>query len=213
MNAATKQQILSFYAANKAAIDDFAAYMGIPPLWAVAVFQLESSLNPKAKNSIGAVGLNQMMPSTLADYNLTPTQYQNFSVAQQLGVMKKFFKPIAGKVKRAGDLYLYNLYPAAVIQNWPFNYPIGKNGELAKRYGVSLDKIYDQNAGLDFNKDGELTRQDVTDLFETRYDEVVSGNFFFPGPSNRLQNKLAGVADSVVSPYPGYLSGFKNKVA
>lgn len=196
MNAQTKAQILNFYTANKAAVDDLAQYLSVPPLWLVSAFQLESSLNPQAINSIGAVGLNQMLPSTLAQWGITPEQYRNGGVAYQLQVMKKFFAPIKGLVKRAGDLYLFNLYPAAIIKNYAMDYPIGKDEDFNTRYGVTLNKIYDQNAGLDFNHDKVLTRQDVVDLFESRYDELVkpeSGNFFFTGLNNRPENKLAGV--------------------
>jgi hypothetical protein len=182
MTQVTKQQIETFYAANKAAVDGLAAYLSVPPLWLVAAFQLESSLNPTAKNSIGAVGLNQMLPSTLAPYGITPEQYRTGGVAYQLKIMERFFAPIRGKVKRAGDLYLFNLYPVAVIQNWPMDAVIGKDEDFTIRYGTSLNKIYDGNAGLDFNKDKTLTRKDVVDFFENRYDEVLkteNGSFFF----------------------------------
>lgn len=181
MNQVTKKQIEDFYTVNKTAVDDLAKYLSVPPLWLVAAFQLESSLTPTAKNSIGAVGLNQMLPSTLAQWGITAEQYRTGTVAYQLEVMKKFFAPIRGKVKRAGDLYLFNLYPAAVTQNYPMDYAIGRDGDMTTRYGTSLNRIYDANAGLDFNKDGTLTRQDVVQLFENRYDEVIAndGSFFF----------------------------------
>ena len=181
MNQVTKKQIEDFYTVNKTAVDDLAQYLSVPPLWLVAAFHLESSLYPGAKNGIGAVGLNQMLPSTLAQWGITPEQYRTGSVAYQLEVMKKFFAPIRGKVKRAGDLYLFNLYPAAVIQNYPMDYAIGRDEDFTTRNGVSLNKIYDGNAGLDFNKDHVLTRQDVVQYFETRYDEVIAqkGGFFF----------------------------------
>lgn len=184
MKVEVKKQIDTFYAVNKAAVDKLATYLGIPSLWLVAVFHLESGLKTTATSGYsGAVGLNQMMKSTLKDYNLTPEQYKGMSAAAQMDVMAKFFKPIRNKIKRAGDLYLYNFYPAAVINNYAMDYAIGEDENFTKRYGVTLNAIYDQNAGLDYNKDKRLTRQDIVDLFESRYDEVVKlapvGGFFF----------------------------------
>lgn len=202
MDPKVKQKITEFYTVNKTAIDDLASYLGVPPLWVVSVFHLESGLFPGARNTAsGAVGLNQMMPSTLADYGITADQYRAYSVAQQVELMKKFFKPAKGLIKRAGDLYLYNFYPAAVIKNYPMDFAIGEDENFTSRYGVSLNKIYDQNAGLDFNKDSKLTRGDIEALFEQRYDELVTlkdSEFFFTGLDGGSENQLDSVA------VPGY---------
>lgn len=210
MDQKVKKQIVDFYAANKASVDSLAAYLDVPPLWIVCLFHLESSLTPTRRNSSsGAVGLNQMMPATLRDYNLTPEQYRAMSVAEQIEIMKRFFKPAKGLIKRAGDLYLYNFYPVAVVNNWAMNYPIGKAGDFSTRYGISLNKIYEQNKGLDFNKDGNLTRGDIEALFESRYDELVvlqSGEFFFTGLANRPEDELDRVAPPGFSPADRHFS-------
>lgn len=184
MNAVVKKQILDFYAANKAAVDELAVYLNVPALWLVSAFYQESGLRTNIQNSIGAVGLNQMLPSTLAGLGVTVDQYKNGTVAYQLSVIKRFFAPIRGKIKRAGDLYLYNFYPAAVLNNYPMDYPIGQDGNFTKRYGTTLDTIYDHNSGLDYNHDKTITRGDVQQLFESKFDELVSGDFFFQGPAN-----------------------------
>lgn len=188
MNATTKQKINDFYAAHKAGLDTLANYLGVPAIWLVCAFYNESGLNPLAKNSIGAVGLNQMMPATLAGLGVDPETFRTGGVEYQLQVMQQFFAPIKGKIKRAGDLYLFNFFPAAIINNYPMDFAIGKAGDTSKLYGLSRDLIYQQNKGLDYNGNGEITRSDFTEGFEAKYDELVKGNFFFPGPADRPKN-------------------------
>ena len=48
-----------------------------------------------------------------------------------------------------GDIYILNFYPAAI--NKPRDYVIASTGS----------KIYSQNAGLDVDKNGKITVQDV----------------------------------------------------
>lgn len=184
MNQAIKDKILKFYSDNKEALDDAANYLGCPAIWLVCFFYNESGLNSHATNSIGAAGLNQMLPATLQQYGITSAQYAAGSVAYQLGIMKKFFSAIRGRIKRAADLYLFNFFPAAVINNYSMDYAIGEAGNFEVIYGMSKDKIYQQNKGLDYNKDGKITRKDFTDGFEAKYDELVKGNFFFKGPTH-----------------------------
>lgn len=188
MDQSIKSKILAFDAQHQAGLQELADYLGVPRLWLVCAFYNESGLNPAAKNSIGAVGLNQMLPATLNGLGYTTEQYRTGGVEYQLLVMKEFFRPIKGRIKRAGDLYLFNFFPAAVINNYAMDYPIGKLGDTTTLYGMSRDKIYQQNKGLDYNGNGVITRSDFTEGFEKKYDELVTGDFFFPGPGNRPKN-------------------------
>lgn len=54
-------------------IQSLAGNYGIPPSLALAVAQAESSLNPGAISSAGAIGLFQLMPSTAASLGVDPT--------------------------------------------------------------------------------------------------------------------------------------------
>lgn len=168
MNAAVKNSIQNFYLGNKQAVDSLADYLGVPPLWVVSVWYNESGLNKSIINGIGAAGLNQMTPATLQQYGLTPQQYAAKSVAEQVEVMKQFYAPVKGRIKRAGDLYLYNFWPAAIINNYYSQQAIARKGQAA----------YDSNSSLDYNNDGVITRKDVTDYFENKYDEVTQGYGF-----------------------------------
>lgn len=173
MDATVKAAIQNFYAENKTAVDALGSVIGVPGIWFCCMFYNESGLNPAATNSIGASGLNQMLPSTLAGLGTTPAQYIGGGVAYQCQVMQQFFKPVAGIIKRAGDLSLYNFWPAAIIDNYSAATPIGVKAGTGTLGGLSQAQVYTENAGLDFNGDGIINRQDFWDLFEYKYDELI----------------------------------------
>lgn len=173
MNKALKNKLNAFYQDNKAAIDDLASYVKVPPMWLVSVFDRESSLDYSIVNSIGATGLNQLMPATAKGLGTDLDRYRT-DLNYQLSEMKKFYAPIRGKVRRAGDLYMFNFLPASVTQNVNMDLTLGQEGNLDRIWGISKDSIYTNNRGLDYYKDGTITRGGVTDMFEERYNDVVS---------------------------------------
>lgn len=173
MNNALKNKLDSFYQENKSAIDDLASYIGVPPMWLVSVFDRESGLDYTIVNGIGATGLNQLMPSTARGLGIDLTRYKN-DIDYQLQSMKLMYKPIKGKVRRAGDLYMFNFLPASVTQNVNMDLALGEEGNYDRIWGLSKDSIYTNNKGLDYYKNGTITRGGVTDMFEERYDDVVS---------------------------------------
>lgn len=175
MDAVAKKKILAFYDTYKTGIDELANYVDVPPLWLVCLFYQESSLNPKAVNKIGASGLNQLMPETAKGLGIDIVRYRTGDVQYQLDSMRKFFKPIKNKVKTAGDLYMYNFYPASVIRNYNMDLVIGEKGNYSKAPNSDSLKhyIYSQNVGLDYNSDNKLTRSDIASLFNEKYDELV----------------------------------------
>ena len=54
-------------------IQSMAPSYGVPPSLALALAQAESSLNPNAISSKGAIGLFQLMPATAASLHVDPT--------------------------------------------------------------------------------------------------------------------------------------------
>lgn len=180
MSPVIKKQCEDFYSANRVAVDSLASYLSVPAMWLVCLFYNESALHPLAQNSItGAAGLNQMMPATLANLGSSTSEFLNSGIAGQCELMKKFFEPIRGIIKRPGDLYLFNFLPQAVITNVSANYVLGERNNYDKFYGLSKNQIYLQNKSLDFNSDGLITRSDFWDGFEAKYDELLKGNSFF----------------------------------
>jgi hypothetical protein len=115
------------------------------------VMTKESGLNPAAVNRhSNATGLIQFMPSTARGLGTTVEELRNMSGVEQLKYIELYYKNLGIKPGMdVGDIYILNFYPAAI--NKPRDYVIASSGS----------KIYSQNAGLDVNKDGKITVQDV----------------------------------------------------
>lgn len=115
------------------------------------VMTKESGLNPAAVNRYSnATGLIQFMPSTARGLGTTVEELRNMSGVEQLKYIELYYKRLGIKPGMdVGDIYILNFYPAAI--NKPRDYVIASTGS----------KIYSQNAGLDVNKDGKITVQDV----------------------------------------------------
>lgn len=111
----------------------FANQIGSDPFAMANVMMSESGLNPKAKNSIGCVGLNQFCGTTFAgvvlgksasewnamssdDKNAALDDYRSKSAEEQLAFVAKFWasKPAAA-LKTARDLYWVNFLPATYV--------------------------------------------------------------------------------------------------
>lgn len=117
----------------------------------LAIMKQESGVNPKAVNrSSGATGLIQFIPSTARKLGTTTDELYNMSAVEQLDYVYKYFKMIGVKPGMGlGDLYIAVFYPAALGQD--DNHVISASGHA----------VYDQNRGLDRNKDGTITVADV----------------------------------------------------
>jgi hypothetical protein len=171
-----KTAIDSFYAQHKRAVDDTAAYINVPPMWLLCVLYQESGLQASIVNNIGAVGLNQLTPDTAATHGIDISAFRTNGADYQLQQMKKFYASARGKIKRAGDLYMFNFLPVVITNNIGFDVPLGVKNSTDKFYGLSKGSIYSHNSGLDYNKDGIITRRDVTDYFENKFGDLVKIN-------------------------------------
>jgi hypothetical protein len=125
-------------------------------LMACMAFESARTFSPSIANAAGsgAVGLIQFMPSTAQALGTTTAKLAAMSAVKQLGVVEQYFLPRAGKLKTLADVYMAILWPAAV----------GKPAEyvLFDRSDAMHPKRYIQNAGLDFNKDGLITKAEAT---------------------------------------------------
>lgn len=100
------------------------------------------------KAGSGATGLIQFMPSTAKSLGTTTADLSRMTVVQQLNYVYKYFRPFKGRLKGLGDLYMAILWPAAV----------GKPDTFVLWDKNSRPTTYRQNAGLDVDRDGEITR-------------------------------------------------------
>lgn len=131
--------------------------LGVDPNFLMACMAFESgqTFSASIENAAGsgAVGLIQFMPSTAQALGTTTSKLQSMSAVQQLDFVEKYFKPRAGKLKTLEDVYMTILWPAAIGKPSSF--------VLFDRSDSSHPRRYIQNAGLDFNDDGVITKAEA----------------------------------------------------
>ncbi len=110
------------------------------------------SFRPDARNAAGsgAVGLIQFMPQTAAALGTTTEDLAAMTAERQLDYVRSFFWPRQNRLKSLGDLYMAILWPAGIGK--PDDYV------LFDRSDLDHPARYVQNAGLDLDKDGRITR-------------------------------------------------------
>jgi hypothetical protein len=96
----------------------------------------------------GAVGLIQFMPSTAKSLGTSTADLAHLTAEDQLRFVYKYFQPWKGRLKNLADLYMAILWPAAVGK--PDDYALFTGGVA-----------YRQNAGLDSNRDGRVTKAET----------------------------------------------------
>lgn len=123
-------------------------------LMAVMAFETGGSFSTDVKNAAGssATGLIQFMPSTAGGLGTTTEKLAKMTGVEQLDFVEAHFKSVAGRkaLPTLSDVYMAVLLPSA----------IGKqdNHVLFR----SPSKAYDQNKGLDVNKNGRITKAEAT---------------------------------------------------
>ncbi len=127
------------------------------PSFIGVVMSLESGFNPQARNpSSKATGLIQFMPETARRLGTTVDALLRMTDVQQLSFVEKFYSRYAGKLSDPGQYYMATFLPKHV--GAPPDRILSSAGEA----------IYDQNKGLDRNRDGILTAGDVYSVAESR---------------------------------------------
>lgn len=125
----------------------------------IACMAFESGLDPKARNKIsGAVGLIQFMPTICKAYGTTAEEMRRKSFVEQLPYVIEHFKPYYKRTKTLSDMYMAILMPKFIGK--PEDSPVFVNG-----------KQYEQNKGLDLNKDHVVTKQEAAKLVFRRYEQ------------------------------------------
>ncbi len=118
----------------------------------------------------GATGLIQFMPATALPYFHSAEAIKRMTAAQrlangraacdrlaamtaedQLNYVWRYFAPYKGRLRNLGDVYMAILWPGGVGQTDA--YVLWEKG--------SRPTTYRQNAGLDANKDGRITRAET----------------------------------------------------
>ena len=135
---------------------DIAIDLDIPVDYLTACIAWESgrSFKPDIKNMAGsgATGLIQFMPSTARALGTTTQQLAEMTAEEQLFYVHKYFQPYRGRIKTLEDVYMAILWPIA----------IGKPDDYVLFDRATRPTTYRQNAGLDYNKDGKITKWEAT---------------------------------------------------
>jgi peptidoglycan hydrolase-like protein with peptidoglycan-binding domain len=120
-------------------------------LMAVMSFETGHTFSPsvKSRSGSGATGLIQFMPSTAKGLGTTIATLERMSAEEQLDYVEAHFKPFTGKLTNVEDCYMAVLWPRAVGK--PNHYVLFWKGT----------KSYTQNAGLDRDGDGKVTKTEA----------------------------------------------------
>lgn len=135
-----------------------AARIGVPTgaLMTCMAWETGRTFNPAVLNRAGsgAVGLIQFMPATARALGTSSEALARMSAVDQLDYVERYFQQphLRGRLGNLGDLYMAILWPAGVSQ--PDSYVLWDRG--------SRPTTYRQNAGLDANGDGRITRAEAT---------------------------------------------------
>lgn len=166
------------------------ADVGPNALMACMAFESGRTFSPSIRNAAGsgATGLIQFMPSTALPYFHTDAEIRQMSVAEkaakgraacdklaamsaeeQLNYVFRYFKPYTGRLKNLGDVYMAILWPGGV----------GKADDFPLWDSATKPTTYRQNAGLDVNRNGVITRGEALTKIRAMLDEGMKpGNYW-----------------------------------
>jgi hypothetical protein len=119
-------------------------------LMSAIAFETGESFSPSIRNrQSGATGLIQFMPKTAIGLGTTTDALAAMSAVDQLDFVRQYLKPFKNKMNTVSDVYMTILFPVAVGKPEAF--------VLFKK----PSRAYDQNSGLDANKDGQVTKAEA----------------------------------------------------
>jgi hypothetical protein len=133
-------------------VNELGDKLGINPaaLMAVMHFETGGTFGTSTVNAAGsgATGLIQFMPSTARALGTTTEELAGMTRVQQMDYVESYFDQFGSSIRggEVDDIYMAVLWPAAIGKE--DGYPIFRQGTTA----------YEQNAGLDTNRDGTVTK-------------------------------------------------------
>jgi peptidoglycan hydrolase-like protein with peptidoglycan-binding domain len=152
--------------AFKEKVVNIASDLGTNPnfLMAVMSFETGESFDPAKRNPVsGAVGLIQFMKPTAQGLGTTQDALARMTAEEQLDFVAKHFKPFKGKLRTLEDAYMAVLFPAAVGK--------GADHVLFRKPTTR----YNQNRGLDINRDGRITVGEAADKVRAKLGAAGAG--------------------------------------
>ena len=160
-------------------VQEIAAGLGIDAsdLMSCMAFESGQTFSPSIRNAAGsgAVGLIQFMPQTAAALGTATADLAAMTAERQLEEVADYFHPWTGRLRNLGDVYGAILWPTMV----------GKPDTFVcfDKADPHHPKLYLQNQGLDFNKDGKITRGEAcARVAVLRHRGLEPGNVWSGGP-------------------------------
>jgi hypothetical protein len=155
-------------AAFKKKVLQISGELGCDPshLMACMAFETGERFRSDVKNPVsGATGLIQFMPATAKSLGTTTAALASMSEVDQLDFVLEYFQPYKGKLDSVSDVYMVILWPKAV----------GKPD--ATVIFKAPNKTYNQNKGLDVNKDGAVTKGEAASKVQKKLDRGLGNGF------------------------------------
>jgi hypothetical protein len=133
--------------------------------WLMGCIAFESgeTFSPAIKNAAGsgATGLIQFMPATARDLGTTTDVLAKMTAVQQLDYVEKYFRPYYKRINSLSDMYMAILLPKYV-------------GQPDDAVLFSGGTAYRQNAGLDANKDGKITKAEASAKVRAKWEKGLT---------------------------------------
>jgi hypothetical protein len=147
--------------------------LGVEPdhLMACMAFESGETFSPSIYNAAGsgAVGLIQFMPATARGLGTATGNLAALSAVDQLDWVEKYFQPYKGRLKTLSDVYMAILWPAAIGK--PESSPLWSQADRPTTYR--------QNAGLDVNKDGAITKAEAASKVQAKLERGRKPEFLW----------------------------------
>lgn len=131
------------------------------------------TFSPSIRNGAGsgAVGLIQFMPATATGLGTNTEALAALTAEQQLEYVHRFFKPWRGRLMSLSDHYMAILWPKA----------IGRPESSALWAKDAKPTTYRQNAGLDLNRDGVITKAEAASCVQKKLERGMKPNLRWEG--------------------------------
>ena len=155
--------------------------VSVQDLYAVMSFETGGTFDPAQKNMAGsgATGLIQFMPSTAKGLGTSTEELSKMTRSEQLKYVDKYFSNKGIEGGNLDDLYMSILFPVAVGK--PDDFVLFGKGAIEGYRGIA----YEQNSGLDVNRDGSITKAEAAAKVRKHY-----SNMQFVTPPTPTPTKL-----------------------
>jgi peptidoglycan hydrolase-like protein with peptidoglycan-binding domain len=148
-------------------------------LMAAMAFETNETFSPSVRNPYsGATGLIQFISSTAQKLGTTTNALAAMTAEQQLDYVQRYMQPYANRLGTVEDVYMAILWPKAIGQP--------NSAVLMSRYSADASNrlAYEQNAPLDANRDGDITKAEAAEPVRQRLTKgLLPGNVSAAPPS------------------------------